>query len=234
MSVRPRSTRWFLSEGWRPGLVVCGLVLAAGCAGSRSPEGGVAEPPEAVSTDEPIRRPDPKRLTAATAAECEAFGDHMVELMMGELDERLHEEMRPQAEAQRPELVAGCMKDGSSEEVACVLEVDDLSEVELCRAGAAEMLPPERGAGTAAGSPSEVDAATCEKFAKHMGGLTRRAILEDAGANEGNPEVLARAEAAAQQVEEDLLSICLERGTLPEVQCALSARSLAEVDRCGR
>lgn len=224
MLARASTGRWLLAS--------LGLLLVTGCARSPEQKQGT-EQPGPVLSGESVDSPDPKRLTAASAAECEAFGDHMVALMMGELDERLHEQMRPQAEAQRPDLVEGCLRDGSSEEVACVLEVDDLSQVELCRAGAAQLLPPERSPGAGGPARSEVDRATCEEFARHMGALTRRQIMEDAGAAESNPEVLGKAEAAAKQVEEDLLPICLEQGTLPEVQCALAARSLAEVDRCG-
>lgn len=61
--------------------------------------------------------------------QCEAFADHLVELLVDSRDSPT-DRVRKLARTKHDEIVAACVKEGTAEEVECVLAQPDLAAVE--------------------------------------------------------------------------------------------------------
>ena len=61
--------------------------------------------------------------------QCEAFADHFVELLQASRD-KPDARIRKLARSQRDKIIDACTKDGTVEEVECVLAQDSIGEVE--------------------------------------------------------------------------------------------------------
>jgi len=147
-----------------------------------------------------------------SSLECQAYAKQVVELtVQAQEDGALADMVRSMLEAQAPDLENECLSKGTRAQVACALRALTIEGLELCSSG--DHPAKER--------PT---AHSCRAFADKIVELTVQGLS-------GEPAELARA--TISEMRPEMIQECTEKGSKGEVRCALRAKSLDDLERCG-
>lgn len=216
-----------LSCNRKLGVEGASCVVSADCEGELQcmqgvcrPTGDAAAPPTAPPPSLP-----PPPPAALTQADCNAFADKVVDLTAKSQDGAAAELARGMLEAMKPEMAKECLEKGTRAEIECALRATTMDALERC--GGAKSTPETKSRLAAfaesifSDKPSEAD---CRAFADKVVELT-------AQTQDGAAADLARS--MLEGMKPEMVKECTEKGTRAEVKCALAARAMEDLERCG-
>ena len=155
----------------------------------------------------------------------EALCKHVLEIMFDELGADLDDATKKELEE---ELMEECPEEVAKERVKlgptvfqeaadCFMKAKTIDELDACDAAEEEAEEKLHEAPTGDGLSKE----TCTEFYDHFSKLA----LDELGELEGMKETL-------EEIKDDLVTACMDHGTKAEIECAMKAKTVDELEEC--